>query len=247
MPTRFGWGPHGGRPYAEDTLGTPLGSLPLNQSPPPLIHVWHRQRPFPHSLHQMTDNCPGLGGLVAMETASSRKILNRAGDLLFLWMLAALGPVWPGGRGVEGRPPLSLTSHTPHVCVHVCMYTCVCACVYLCIICIFLGVWYMDMHVSLCILYVFILCIQACVYMCLHHMCICVCMYYVYTCICMPLYVCMYVHMCVMCICVCWVWIVWMCICVHVYVCLYGCPLGSHPTEHPHEATHSASQPPAKA
>ena len=91
MPTRFGWGPHGGRPYAEDTLGTPLGSLPLNQSPPPLIHVWHRQRPFPQSLHQMTDNCPGLGGLVAMETASSRKILNRAGDLLFLWMLAALG------------------------------------------------------------------------------------------------------------------------------------------------------------
>lgn len=148
--TGFGWGPHGGRPYAEDTPGTPLGPLPLIQSPPPLIHVWHRQRPFPHSLCQMTDNCPGLGchgnSIIKENTEQGWEICSfvDAGSSGHLCGLEE--GMWRGGPH-SARP----ATHRP--ATH---RTCVCACVPVCacVLCLYLSVCMVCGYACLlCILY----------------------------------------------------------------------------------------------
>ena len=82
-------------------------------------------------------------------------------------------------RGCGGEAPTQPDQpHTAYVCVHVCM------CVPVYRVCIFLCVWYVDMHVSLYILYVCVLCIHACVYMFASYVYMCLYVLCVYTCIC---------------------------------------------------------------
>ena len=174
--TGFGWGPHGGRPYVEDTPGTPLGPLPLIQSPPPLIHVWHRQRPFPHSLRQMTDNCPGLGchgnSIIKENTEQGWEICSfvDAGSSGHLCGLEE--GMWRGGPR-SARP----ATHR----------TCVCACVPVCarVLCLYLCVYGTWICMSLCVY-----CMNVCVFYEYVHVCMCACIMCVYVCV---YYVCVYV------------------------------------------------------
>lgn len=59
------------------------------------------QRPFPCPPRQMTANCRGLVGLVAMETESSRQILNLASGSAFFFFVGNW-QLWSGeGRGSQ--------------------------------------------------------------------------------------------------------------------------------------------------